>query len=224
MLPKRHEPNQANVGAVFKFIPPHIMCAIDLNFDSQVQLNILWNLVVSVYRHKRGLKVHICDAAILLFVILKNIHTNPQLLYKYKFYILVFYLILWYSWILVVLNRNMAEAVWSLFRSGFKWLWWTATTWQRPVSDRQITGWWALLILYVNKSWCNTALVRESLCTPDIELLSVSLDPFYLPRVPQLFMRLCIHLKANVGNATKTIMDTLHRLKSITLEASLQTA
>ncbi len=35
------------------------------------------------------------------------------------------------------------------------------------------------LCLYVNKNWCNTAVVRESLCTPDIELLSVSLRPFY---------------------------------------------
>lgn len=38
------------------------------------------------------------------------------------------------------------------------------------------------LCLYVNKSWCNTVVVRESLCSPDIELLSVSLRPFYLPK------------------------------------------
>lgn len=31
------------------------------------------------------------------------------------------------------------------------------------------------LCLYINKTWCNTVIVRESLCNPDIELLSVSL-------------------------------------------------
>ena len=34
-------------------------------------------------------------------------------------------------------------------------------------------------------------IVRETLCTPDIELLSVSLHPFYLPReFPQSFITL----------------------------------
>ncbi len=47
------------------------------------------------------------------------------------------------------------------------------------------------LCLYVNKNWCKTALVRESVCTPDVELFSVSLRPFYLPReFPQLFVTL----------------------------------
>lgn len=42
--------------------------------------------------------------------------------------------------------------------------------------------------LYVNKSWCTTAVVREELCNADIKLLTVSLRPFYLPReCPQLF-------------------------------------
>ena len=44
---------------------------------------------------------------------------------------------------------------------------------------------------YVDKKWCNTVFVREALCTPDIELLSISLRPFYLPReFPQLFFTL----------------------------------
>lgn len=38
------------------------------------------------------------------------------------------------------------------------------------------------LALYVNRNWCGIVIVRESLCAPDIELLSVSLRPFYLPR------------------------------------------
>ena len=44
---------------------------------------------------------------------------------------------------------------------------------------------------YVNKKWCNTVFVREALCMPDIELLSISLHPFYLPRnSPSCFSRL----------------------------------
>ncbi len=35
--------------------------------------------------------------------------------------------------------------------------------------------------LYINKRWCNSVIVRETFCTQDIELLSVSLRPFYLP-------------------------------------------
>ncbi|KAG7522125.1 hypothetical protein JOB18_013791 [Solea senegalensis] len=55
------------------------------------------------------------------------------------------------------------------------------------------------LALYINRSWCGNVIVRESLCAPDIELLSVSLRPFYLPReFTQLFVTLVyIHPKAN---------------------------
>lgn len=34
------------------------------------------------------------------------------------------------------------------------------------------------LRLFVNKNWCNTMVVRKSLCSPDIELLSVLLSSF----------------------------------------------
>ncbi|XP_074472561.1 uncharacterized protein LOC141756597 [Sebastes fasciatus] len=35
--------------------------------------------------------------------------------------------------------------------------------------------------LYVNKRYCSSVTVRDQICTPDVELLSVSLRPFYLP-------------------------------------------
>ena len=42
--------------------------------------------------------------------------------------------------------------------------------------------------LYVNERWCRNITVRETVCTPDIELLSVFVRPFYLPReFPQIF-------------------------------------
>ena len=42
--------------------------------------------------------------------------------------------------------------------------------------------------LYVNTNGCKTVVVRKSVCTEDVELLSASLRPFYLPReFPQFF-------------------------------------
>jgi hypothetical protein len=43
--------------------------------------------------------------------------------------------------------------------------------------------------VYINKTYCSSMTIRDRICTPDIELLSVSLRPFYLPReFPQLFI------------------------------------
>lgn len=77
------------------------------------------------------------------------------------------------------------------------------------------------LCLYVNKNWCNQVVVRDTLCTPDIELLSVSLRPHYLPReFPQLFVTLIyIHPKANVDMATRTIVKTVQKLQKLAPDA-----
>ncbi len=43
--------------------------------------------------------------------------------------------------------------------------------------------------LYINRRWCNNFTVQEQLCLPDIQLLSVSVRPFYLQReFPQVFV------------------------------------
>ena len=62
---------------------------------------------------------------------------------------------------------------------------------------------------YVNKRWCKTVIVREQLCTPDIELLSVPLRPLYLLReFPQLRVTvLCIHPSVNVDRAAQHISE-----------------
>ncbi len=71
--------------------------------------------------------------------------------------------------------------------------------------------------LYVNSSWCPTVIVREKLCTTDIELLAVSLHPFYLPReFPQLFVILVyIRPRANAAKATERITSTLNKLEQL---------
>ena len=70
---------------------------------------------------------------------------------------------------------------------------------------------------YVNKKWCSTVFVREALCTPDIELLSISLRPFYLPRkFPQLFFTLVyIHPRANTSRAIEHTTGNIYKLDSI---------
>lgn len=64
--------------------------------------------------------------------------------------------------------------------------------------------------LYVDTTWCNTVVVKEKLCTTDIELLSVSLQAFYLPReFLQLFATLVyVHLKTKADVATQAMLKT----------------
>ena len=56
--------------------------------------------------------------------------------------------------------------------------------------------------LYINKWWCKIAVVRETICSQDTELLFVLLRHFYLPHeFPQLF--LYIQPKANADTAAE---------------------
>ncbi|KAE8297833.1 hypothetical protein D5F01_LYC02304 [Larimichthys crocea] len=75
--------------------------------------------------------------------------------------------------------------------------------------------------LYVNERWCRNITVRETVCTADIELLSVSVRPFYLPReFPQIFLTVVyIHPKANVDNAVSAIHKVTHKLQSLCPDA-----
>ena len=75
--------------------------------------------------------------------------------------------------------------------------------------------------LYINERWCKNVIVRERFCTADLELLSVSLRPQYLPReFPQLFVTLVyIHPRANKSNACERIHQVTQRLQSISPDA-----
>lgn len=89
--------------------------------------------------------------------------------------------------------------------------------------DEQLTGktQGGGVALYVNQRWCKTVIVRESICTSNIELLSISRRPFYLPReIPQVFLTMVyIHPKASLADATSTIVKLVHRLQSISPDA-----
>ena len=70
--------------------------------------------------------------------------------------------------------------------------------------------------VFVNSRWCTNVTVKEALCHEDVELLSVALRPFYLPReFNQLFITVVyIHPKANIKRAADTVADVVHRLAS----------
>lgn len=67
--------------------------------------------------------------------------------------------------------------------------------------------------LYVNNRWAKTVIVREEMCTADIELLTVSIRPFYLPReFQQLFVSVVyIHPKSDVQKATDIISQVVQQ-------------
>lgn len=67
---------------------------------------------------------------------------------------------------------------------------------------------------YINEHWCKSVIVREKLCTADLELLSVSLRPHYLPQeFLQLFVTLVyIHQKANESIACELVHQVTQRL------------
>ena len=68
----------------------------------------------------------------------------------------------------------------------------------------------------VNSRWCTNVTLKESLCCGDIELLSVALRPFYLPReFNRVFVTVVyIHPKANVQSASEKISELVQRLSS----------
>jgi hypothetical protein len=77
--------------------------------------------------------------------------------------------------------------------------------------------------LLIRDDWCRSesVVVREQLCTPDIELLCVSLRPFYLPReFLQLFFTVVyIHPQANIAKASETIFHLSQKLESLSPDA-----
>ena len=75
--------------------------------------------------------------------------------------------------------------------------------------------------LYIKQRYCTSVTVRERMCTPEVELLSVSLHLFYLPReFPQLFITVVyIHPRAQAPSACKTVHEVVQKLQSISPEA-----
>lgn len=75
--------------------------------------------------------------------------------------------------------------------------------------------------VYLNRRYCTSVTVREKICLPDIELLSVSIWPFYPPReFPQIFLTIVyIHPKANTTTACTVISDSTWKLQALSPDA-----
>ena len=70
--------------------------------------------------------------------------------------------------------------------------------------------------MFVSDKWCTNITVKEKVCCENIELLTVALRPFYLPReFNQLFVTvLYIHPKADAKVACSMVAEVVHRLAS----------
>lgn len=74
------------------------------------------------------------------------------------------------------------------------------------------------LILYVNDRWCNPGhvTVKEIICSRDIELLAVSLRPYYVPREISHVIAVCVYIqpRADAEVACETLYSTVARLQT----------
>lgn len=66
---------------------------------------------------------------------------------------------------------------------------------------------------YIKRSWCSTVHVREELCTPNIELLAVSVSTSLENSRELFFVLVYIHPRANPTTATDHIKSTLNKLE-----------
>jgi hypothetical protein len=88
-----------------------------------------------------------------------------------------------------------------------------------PTTTGKSTG--GGVCVYINKNWCKDYIVRDRVCNEDIELLSLSLRPFYLPReFGHIFLTLAyIHPKANYNKAADIIKEHVSSLENLSPDA-----
>lgn len=74
------------------------------------------------------------------------------------------------------------------------------------------------LIIYINERWCNPnhITVKNIICCPDVELLSVSLRPYYLPRefTNVIVMATYINPRATAETACDVIHSNVAKLQA----------
>ncbi|XP_062272351.1 uncharacterized protein LOC133978042 [Scomber scombrus] len=74
------------------------------------------------------------------------------------------------------------------------------------------------LVLYINNRWCNpgNVTVKDIICCPDVELVAVSLRPYYLPREFTNAIIVCVYIqrRAKAENACDVIHSTIARLQA----------
>ncbi|KAK7882241.1 hypothetical protein WMY93_028415 [Mugilogobius chulae] len=79
------------------------------------------------------------------------------------------------------------------------------------------------LCVYVNTSWSRTANIRETYCSPDVELLCVSFRPKYLPREFGKVTLIVVYVppSGNDARATDVIVDCAQRVQASSPDSPL---
>ena len=70
------------------------------------------------------------------------------------------------------------------------------------------------LAMNVNARWCENICVKESRCLPDIELMTISLRPYYLPREFNIIFITIMYIPpdAKKENAIQVLLDVIARM------------
>ena len=55
---------------------------------------------------------------------------------------------------------------------------------------------------YINDRWCTNIKVHQNICTPNLEMLTVSLCPHYLPREFPTVVTTCVYIPPNANTNT----------------------
>lgn len=63
--------------------------------------------------------------------------------------------------------------------------------------------------LYINNRWCDNIKVHRKVCIPNLELVTLSLHPFYLPREFPIVVVSCVYVapSANINIAAELIAE-----------------
>ncbi|KAK7933493.1 hypothetical protein WMY93_004389 [Mugilogobius chulae] len=79
------------------------------------------------------------------------------------------------------------------------------------------------LCVYVNTSWSRTANIRETYCSPDVELLCVSFRPKYLPREFGKVTLIVVYVppSGNDARAADVIVDCAQRVQASSPDSPL---
>ena len=76
--------------------------------------------------------------------------------------------------------------------------------------------------LYINKGWCNNWTVNDNICTPDYELLTIALRPYYLPREFNqiLIMVVYIQPRVNIKIACDAIASRIQKTETVSPDSA----
>ena len=70
--------------------------------------------------------------------------------------------------------------------------------------------------VYINNRWCNNIKIHNRVCTPDIEMLTLSLRPYYLPREFPTVVISCVYIPpgVNTNMAAELAAKNVHTMLS----------